>query len=196
MEGLRQQKDGLRARMRRIRNSISSDERMRLADDIQANLFRLPQVAGVETILLFYSFGSEVPTAGMIQRLLDTGTRVLLPFLEGSDMRAAELRPGESLAATTYGPKEPSQRVPVDPAEVDTVITPGLAFDAQGYRLGYGGGHYDRYLRRLRRDSFRVGIAFHLQVVSSVPHGPEDQPLDFVVTDQETIDCRLHPNTG
>lgn len=196
MEDLRRQKDALRARMRGIRISIAPDERIRLAGDIQANLFRLPQVAEAGTVLLFYSFGSEVPTAGMIQRLLDAGTRVLLPFLEGTDMGAAELRPGESLAATTYGPKEPSRRVPVDPAEVDTVIAPGLAFDAHGYRLGYGGGHYDRYLMRLRPDSFRVGIAFHLQLVPSVPHGPEDQPLDFVVTDQETIDCRLYPDTG
>jgi len=196
MEDLLRQKDALRARMRGIRSSISPEERIRLAGEIQANLFRLPQVAEAGTILLFYSFGSEVPTAEMIQRILDSGTRVLLPFVEGPDMDAAELRPGDSLAATAYGPKEPSSRVPVDPAEVDTVITPGLAFDTHGYRLGYGGGHYDRYLVRLRQESFRVGIAFHLQLVPSVPHGPEDQPLDFVVTEHETIDCRLHREAG
>lgn len=195
MEDVRQQKDALRARMRGIRRSISPEERIRLAGYIQAHLFGLREVAEAETILLFYSFGSEVPTAGMIQRLLDAGTRVLLPFLESSDMGAAELRPGDSLAATTYGPKEPSNRVAVDPAEVDVVITPGLAFDRQGFRLGYGGGNYDRFLSRLRRGSCRVGIAFHLQLVPSVPHGPGDQRLDFVVTDQETIDCR-RPDTA
>src|SRR6266508_1552638 len=98
----------------------------------------------------------------------------------------------DTWGGSDLGPKEPFSRVPVDPAEVDTVITPGLAFDTHGYRLGYGGGHYDRYLVRLRQESFRVGIAFHLQLVPSVPHGPEDQPLDFVVTEQETIDCSLH----
>jgi 5-formyltetrahydrofolate cyclo-ligase len=192
MESLRRQKETMRARILDIRDSLSPADRLRMAGEIQANLFRLPQVGEAGTILLFYSFGSEVPTTGTIQRLLDSGVRVLLPFLQGSDIDAAELRPGDSLAASTYGPKEPSNRVAVDPSEVDAVITPGLAFDAQGYRLGYGGGHYDRYLARLRPDSTRVGIAFHLQLVPSVPHGREDQRLDLVVTEVETIDCNRH----
>jgi 5-formyltetrahydrofolate cyclo-ligase len=192
MESLRRQKEAMRARIRDIRDSLSPADRLRMAGEIQANLFRLPQVGEAGTILLFYSFGSEVPTTGTIQRLLDSGVRVLLPFLQGSDIDAAELRPGDSLAASTYGPKEPSNRVAVDSSEVDAVITPGLAFDAQGYRLGYGGGHYDRYLARLRPDSTRVGIAFHLQLVPSVPHGREDQRLDLVVTEVETIDCNRH----
>lgn len=182
--------------MRAIRTSISPEERIRLAGEIRVNLSRLPEVTQAGTILLFYSFGSEVPTAAMIQGLLDAGTRVLLPFLEGPDMGAAELRPGASLAATTYGPKEPSNRVPVDPADVDVVIAPGLAFDAHGYRLGYGGGHYDRYLMGLRPESLRVGIGFHLQLVPAVPHGPLDQPLDVVVTEREIVDCRLRPSTS
>jgi 5-formyltetrahydrofolate cyclo-ligase len=192
MESLRRQKEAMRARMRDIRDSLSPADRLRLAGEIQANLFRLPQVGEAGTILLFYSFGSEVPTTGTIQRLLDSGVRVLMPFLQGSDIDAAELRPGDSLAASTYGPKEPSNRVAVDPNEVDAVITPGLAFDSHGYRLGYGGGHYDRYLARLRPDSSRVGIAFHVQLVPSVPHGREDQQLDIVVTEVETIDCNRH----
>jgi 5-formyltetrahydrofolate cyclo-ligase len=177
--------------MRGIRSEIGAEERVALAADIQANLFRLPQVKEAQTILVFYSFGSEVPTAGIVQRFLDSGTRVLLPFLTDREMEAAELRPGDSLASTTYGPKEPNDRVPVDPTHVDAVIAPGLAFDARGYRLGYGGGHYDRYLSRLPRDSCRVGIAFHVQVVPAVPHGRGDQRLDYVVTEHETIDCRV-----
>lgn len=180
--------------MRSLRSSLSPEERLRQGSLIQENVFRLPQMGSAATVLLFYSFGSEVPTAGMIQRLLDEGVRVLLPFLEGSDMDAAELRPGDLLAATTYGPREPSQRVAVDPVGVDVVIAPGLAFDALGYRLGYGGGHYDRYLSRLRSETLRVGIAFHLQLVPSVPHGPDDQRLDLVVTEREIIDCRGHPD--
>jgi 5-formyltetrahydrofolate cyclo-ligase len=176
--------------MRGVRSSIPPHERLGLATAIEVNLFRLPQVSDARTVLLFYSFGAEVPTAGIIQRLLDSGMRVLLPFLDDRTMDAAELRSDDALVATTYGPKEPVNRIPVDPADVDAVIAPGLAFDAKGYRLGYGGGHYDRYLSRLRRDSCRVGIAFHLQIVPRVPHGTRDQRLDFVVTERETIDCR------
>lgn len=195
-DDLRQRKAALRLRMRGIRNTIPAEERIRLAGDIEANLFELPPIEEAGTILLFYSFGSEVPTARILQRLMDGGKRVLLPFLSGPRMEATELRPGDSLVATAYGPKEPASRAPVDAETIDAVISPGLAFDREGYRLGYGGGYYDGYLARLRRGSPRVGIAFHLQLLPAVPHGPDDQALDFVVTERETIDCRLGREAG
>jgi 5-formyltetrahydrofolate cyclo-ligase len=195
-DDLREQKAALRARMRARRDSIPVEERVRLAGVIEANLFRLPQIKEARAILLFHSFGSEVPTAGMIERLLQEKKRVFLPFLAGPNMEAAELRPGDSLRATTYGPKEPAGRMPADPGTIDAVIAPGLAFDRRGYRLGYGGGHYDRFLARLRAGSPRVGIGFHVQLVPRVPHSPRDQTLDFLVTERETIDCRVRRNAG
>ena len=158
-----------------------------MAKHVEERLFLLPAVQEAATVMVFYSFGSEVPTQGIIRRLLAEGRRVLLPFMEGPEMHAAELRPGDRLSETAYGPKEPSRRVPVDPMEVDVVIAPGLAFDRSGFRIGYGGGNYDRYLARLGAHATRVGVAFHLQVMGSVPHGPADEPVDVVVTDRETI---------
>jgi 5-formyltetrahydrofolate cyclo-ligase len=89
-----------------------------------------------------------------------------------------------------YGPKEPRRRIPVDPAEVDVVITPGLAFDRSGRRLGYGGGHYDRYLARLGPEAVRIGIGFSVQLVDEVPAHAGDQRLNLVVTDLGVIECR------
>lgn len=179
----------LRSEMRAARDAIPAEERLRLGEEVAERLFGLPAVTGTGTVLLFYSFGSEVPTARIIQRLIDTGHRVLLPYLDSSKMEAAELGPGDSLVTTAYGAKEPAKRVPVEPSEVTTVVAPGLAFDPRGYRLGYGAGHYDRYLSRLSRRATRIGIGFHNQVVPAVPHGPADQRLDMVVTDRETIVC-------
>jgi len=73
---------------------------------------------------------------------------------------------------------------------VDVVVTPGLAFDREGNRLGYGGGYYDRYLQRMGRAAARVGIAFSLQIVDRVPAEPGDQRVDVIVTDQEVLDLR------
>jgi 5-formyltetrahydrofolate cyclo-ligase len=70
------------------------------------------------------------------------------------------------------------------------VVTPGLAFDRHGRRLGYGGGHYDRYLARLGPRAVRVGIAFSIQVIEDVPAAPEDERVHVVVTDAGVIDCR------
>ena len=139
MDRLAEAKATLRARMRAVRGAIPPDERALLADRIEARLRDLPEVSRARTVLLFYSFGSEVPTSAIARRLLDQGQRVLLPFLEASTMEAAELRSDQPPVTTTYGPKEPPERVPVDPSEVDVVLTPGLGFDRDGCRIGYGG---------------------------------------------------------
>ncbi|MGH9169121.1 MAG: 5-formyltetrahydrofolate cyclo-ligase, partial [Acidimicrobiia bacterium] len=93
--------------MRRRRQAVPAAERERLAGRIEETLFTLPEVAAAGSILLFYSFGSEVATAGMAERVLTEGKRLLLPYLEDQVMKAAEVRPGDRLVPTGYGPKEP-----------------------------------------------------------------------------------------
>jgi 5-formyltetrahydrofolate cyclo-ligase len=80
--------------------------------------------------------------------------------------------------------------VAVDPGEVDVVVTPGLAFDRAGRRLGYGGGHYDRFLDRVEPRALRVGIGFSSQLAEEVPAGPRDRRVQLLVTDAGVIDCR------
>jgi len=185
------EKAALRERMRRARAAIPPERRILLAGRIEAHLFALPQIARARTVVLFYSFGTEVPTAEMLERLTVEGHRLLLPYLtDAGGMEAAEVLPGHSLVRSAYGPKEPLHRVAVDPAEVDVVVTPGLAFDRTGHRLGYGGGYYDRYLGRLEPHAVRVGIGFAVQLVPEVPSGPGDQRVDLVVTDEDVVDCR------
>ena len=190
MEDLSERKAALRAQMRGTRAAIPPGERARLARAVEDRLFELPEMGRSHTVLLFSSFGSEVPTEAIRRRLAGEGRRVLLPFLRQGEMEAAEHRSGDELVTTAYGPKEPPDPVPLDPREVDVAIAPGLAFDRHGYRMGYGGGHYDRYLIRLGASATTVGIGFHVQLVEEVPHGPDDVPLHFVVTDLETVACR------
>jgi 5-formyltetrahydrofolate cyclo-ligase len=188
--GLAERKAAMRRRMRRVRAEIPPSERERLSALIEEALFALPEVARARTLLIFYSFGSEVATRDMIGRALGAGIRVLLPYLVDGRMEAAQVRPGEELTPTAYGPHEPARAVPVDPGEVDVVVTPGLAFDRAGRRLGYGGAHYDRFLDRLGTDAVRVGIAFSAQLADEVPAGPSDRPVQVVVTEAGAIDCR------
>src|SRR2546422_4493522 len=157
MDSLARRKAALRARMRRMRVAISPEERAALAERAMSRLFDVPALQSARTVLSFSSFGSELPTDGIQRRLHDEGRRVLLPFLEGHDIEAADVVAGDALVATDYGPTEPAERVAVDPSEVDVVLVPALAFDRLGYRVGYGGGHYDRYLARLRPRAVRVG---------------------------------------
>ena len=190
MDSLARRKAALRSRMRRLRVAIPPQERAASAERVMSRLFDVPALQAARTVLSFSSFGSEVPTEGIVRRLHDEGRRVFLPFVEGHDIEAAEAPAGDSLVATDYGPMEPAERVAVHPSEIDVVLVPALAFDRLGYRVGYGGGHYDRYLARVGTGAVRVGIAFHAQLVPAVPHGVEDEPVDVVVTETETVDCR------
>lgn len=188
-EGLNQDKAALRERMRAIRRGIAPAGRTRLAEEAARRLAELPELSKARLVMVFASFGAEISTEPAIARLAGRGRRLLLPYLVEGSMDAAEFDPGEPLEATAYGPKEPARRVAADPSAIDLVVVPGLAFDRAGHRLGYGGGHYDRYLGRLRHDALRVGICFHAQLVDLVPHGPADRRVHVVVTDREAIDC-------
>jgi 5-formyltetrahydrofolate cyclo-ligase len=187
---LKKEKVVLREEMRRRRQDIPAEERERLASRIEDALFALPEVAAAGTILLFYSFGTEVATAGMAERVLKEGKRLLLPYLENQVMGAAEVRPGDQLMPTGYGPKEPVRRIAVNPEDVDVVVAPGLAYDRRGHRLGYGAGYYDLYLSRLNSRAARIGVAYSVQVVDRVPVGPKDAAVDLLVTDRGSFDCR------
>jgi len=182
-----EEKDALRERMRGARAAIPPEERAARGARVEARLLTLPELGDARTVLLFYSFGTEIPTAVLARRLLARGYRVLLPYLTGDAMEAAEVRPGMPLEATDYGPKEPADRIAVDPERIDVVVTPGLAFDRSGHRLGYGGGYYDRYLSRLQAHAARVGIGFAEQVLDHVPAEVSDEPVDVIVTDESVI---------
>jgi 5-formyltetrahydrofolate cyclo-ligase len=184
---LAERKARLRERMRRTRAAIPDADRERLATQVADRLFTIPEIREARTVMLFASFGSEIPTASILDRLDAAGVTVLLPFVADGELGAARYRPGDPTTPSRYGPPEPAARVSVDPGQIDLVLLPGLAFDRRGRRLGYGGAHYDRYVGRLRGPALRVGLAFHQQLLDEVPAGVGDEPVDMVVTDREVI---------
>lgn len=186
---LPERKAMLRDRIRALRRAIPPGERVERSAAAAGRLLGVAALAEAPTILVFASFGSEISTTDIVDRLVSAGRRVLLPYLAGPDMRVAEFRPGDRLVETDYGPREPPSRLAVDPAEVDAVVVPGLAFDRQGHRLGYGGGYFDRFLALVSTRAHRVGLCFDEQLVDDVPHGPSDQRVDLVVTDRQTVIC-------
>jgi len=104
--------------------------------------------------------------------------------------------PGDELAETTWGIREPLASSPeVFP---DVVLVPLLVFDAAGYRLGYGGGFYDRTLASLRRRKpmIAVGLAYDEQRIDAVPHCDYDERLDWVLTPSGPLRCNPSPRTS
>jgi 5-formyltetrahydrofolate cyclo-ligase len=189
-EELREEKRAMRARMVALREAIPAPDRERMSEAAAQRLFAVPALSSAMNVLAFAAFGSEIATAGVIRRLHAEGRRVLLPRLRDGEMAATEFPPGQELASGAFGIGEPFGDGEVGPEEIDAVIAPGLAFDRDGYRLGYGRGYFDRYLGKLREGAVTIGFAFHEQVIECIPRGPRDLPVDIVITDRETISRR------
>ena len=139
-----------------------------------------------EIVSGFFPFKNEITTLPLLAKLASEGWTTALPVVTGE---------GEALRFRAWMPGEPTRPgvwdipIPVDAAaEVhpDVLLVPMLAFDRRGYRLGYGGGYYDRTLAVLRalKPITAIGIAYSGQEIAEVPNGSWDEPLDWIVTER------------
>jgi 5-formyltetrahydrofolate cyclo-ligase len=139
----------------------------------------------------FIPYKSEITTIPLLNRLAREGWRTALPVV---------IAPEQPLVFRAWAPGEPlvpgAWDIPIPPESAeevlpDALLVPMLAFDGRGFRLGYGGGFYDRSLEKLRalKKVAAIGVAYHAQMVDEVPRGPHDAPLDYVMTEQETLAC-------
>ena len=132
----------------------------------------------------FSSINDEIDVGPLLSRLSGEGYGLALPVISGNGqplvMRA--WKPGETLQKKTWGIAEPLSSAPV--VHPDVVLVPLLAFDDEGYRLGYGGGFYDRTLVELRaiKPIVAIGVAYDEQRVDAVPRGRYDEPVDWMLT--------------
>lgn len=184
---LRAEKDALRARMRELRDAIPDSERAERGLAVAERVLRA--VESRRLVFIFLSFGSEVPTDPICERLAAAGHALAVPHIDGGELTPVGYEPQEATTSAVWGIREPAVLRPIDPDEIDAVVAPGLAFGRDGFRVGYGGGFYDRLLRRCRPDVLRAGICFQEQAVPEVPHDPNDEPLYLILTDTETIAC-------
>lgn len=185
-------KKQLRRELRAKRDALPSSARLAAARSIEARLAYLPRVEVASVAHCYVGIGSEVATMPLIRGMLGRGQRVLAPRVQGPDkLEHLELTDLDSLVDGPMGLREPDANTAtrVDLGEVDAMLVPGLGFDRRGFRLGYGGGYYDRTLAELRghRRALVVGIAFDLQLVDELPREAHDQPVDVLVTETQTI---------
>lgn len=188
---LKKQKASVRVQMTAIRDAIPEVDRARKSALVAERLE--PLLEGRDTVMIFLSFRSEISTEAIADRLVGAGHGLALPQIVRPEPEALKeimpvaWSPGEPLVAAEFGIELPADLRPIPAQSIDAVLIPGLAFDRGGYRVGYGGGFYDRFLPTLLPGVPRIGIAFHEQVVSEVPHGSIDAPLDLLVTDAEVL---------
>ncbi len=167
--------------------SIDGDERSSLQARLIEGVAGLPGYAEAGTVLLYVNaFPEELNTRPLLAGAIGVGKRLICPRVDPVDHRLRLLQidsPTADLVPGTLGILEPrAGRPEVEPGEVDWVLVPGLAFDERCFRLGRGGGFYDRLLPTLRPEIPRWALGFDCQLVPELPVEPHDIPVDGVVT--------------
>ncbi|MEG1857803.1 MAG: 5-formyltetrahydrofolate cyclo-ligase, partial [Pseudoflavonifractor sp.] len=148
-----------------------------------ARFLALPQLAAADSVLLYCGMGTEPDTGRLIPLLLAQGKRVALPrCLPEHGMEARLVSAETVLVRHPYGMLEPGEDCPtVLKGELGLILVPGLCFDGAGYRLGQGGGYYDRYLADFCGST--VGLCRRFLLQNRVPRDPLDLPVDVVLTE-------------
>ncbi len=153
------------------------------APQLLARFLALPQVEAADAVMLFYGVGRELDTTPLISALLTGGKRVALPVcLPHRGMEARTITGGERLSPNRFGIPEPDGACPaISREEIDVVLVPHLLCDRAGYRLGRGGGYYDRWLAGYR--GLTVAICPVERLVDALPREPHDRPVQLVLSD-------------
>lgn len=184
-------KKALRQAMRALRRHLfdsTPDAPARAARRLPVSRFGRFSVVGA-----YCAQGTELDPGPVLQAILDLDperTQAALPIAAAKNqpLQFRLWRPGDPMTPDAYGIPSPMASAPL--LAPNLMLTPVLAFDRQGGRLGQGGGHYDRTLAALRRDRpvFVLGVAFAGQEIDHVPVGPHDQRLDAIVTETAYIE--------
>jgi 5-formyltetrahydrofolate cyclo-ligase len=165
--------------------AVPAEARRIQADLLSRRFASLPGLEAAGTILLYLSaFPEEVPTRGLCDQARAMGKRILLPRIARRPRRLQLFEVADldsDLEAGVMGISEPRRDLPELPPEaVDWALIPGLAFDLDGYRLGRGGGYYDRLIPRFRADAVCWAFGFDCQLAEELPREPHDAPLNGV----------------
>jgi 5-formyltetrahydrofolate cyclo-ligase len=189
-DGLKRAKREVRRRVLARRDAIDPEVRERAAARVTERVLALPEIAGATTVLAFSPFGSELPMLPLIEALVGRGVQVGLPVITGPDIDARAWRPGDPTTETSFGAEEPADGATIEPSAIDVILTPAVAVDRTGRRVGYGGGFYDRFLLRTRADAVRIAVILAEQLVDDdLPAGAFDLRVDAIVTPDELIRC-------
>jgi 5-formyltetrahydrofolate cyclo-ligase len=186
-------KKALRQHLLEQRAALTREQVAALSRGVMENLRALPLWSSLEEALLYAPIRNEVDTWPLLEELWEREIRVLLPRCRRcapGEMEWAPTTCSNDLAPGMYAVPEPDPRTcqPVDSLQPDLIVLPGVAFDRHGYRLGYGGGFYDRFLSLpgLSRAA-TIGLAFSFQLVENLPRDPWDRPVTIVITEQEIV---------
>lgn len=182
-------KNQLKEKILEKRNSLSKEEIIEKSEKIEDTLFNLEQYKKSKTAMFFVSFNSEVHTPDMIIKALKDKI-VIIPKVVQNEIEPSVIIDFDNLIPSgKFGILEPIELMKIAYKNIDLVLVPGIAFDREGHRIGYGFGCYDRFLKKVLK-AVKIGLCFDFQVIDGIPKEEHDVPVDFIITEKRIIDCK------
>ncbi len=189
--GIVAEKQILRRRILDLRDDLTPQtierESLKIAEAVTA----LPEYENARVIASYIAKGSEVQSQPLIKRALAGGKKVLVPITQrdSRELLFSEIPSLHSVSEGTFGILEPNprDRKLKHISNADIIIVPGIVWDLQGYRIGWGRGYFDTALSRIRTDALSVGFSFDIQLVEEVPREQFDLPVKMLVTENRVV---------
>lgn len=162
---------------------------------LQRAFLALPQFNRAKVIALYASVHCEVQTAAVASEALRAGKTLLYPAVVGADLEFRRVDELSELVPGRFGIPEPAGK-PHDVMEADIIVVPGVAFDLEGRRIGYGKGFYDRSLHLLEGSGKLVAFCYDFQLVEEIAGEPHDVTMDLVVTELRVVRVNKNISEG
>ncbi|MCZ7407683.1 5-formyltetrahydrofolate cyclo-ligase [Parvimonas micra] len=163
---------------------ISDKDRKSFEEILYKKLFENENFKNANCIALTIPFGTEINTYPIIEKLLKDGKTACSPICEKESRKMTfyKINSLDELIEGYYGIKTPPkiEENIIKKDEIDLILVPGVGFDKNNYRIGFGGGYYDRYLKDFK--GYTISLAFKEQIVEKVPTNEFDLPVDLVIT--------------
>ena len=182
----------IREEILKKRSQLSKEEHKEKSRELIDKLTNSCYYNNAKTIMTFISFSDEVDTHEFIKQAIKDGKTVTVPvtFPKTKELKPSIVKDFNELEPGYYNiltPKKEYIRY-IEPKEIDLVIVPSVAYDREGYRVGYGGGYYDRFLAPLEVNT--IGISFDMQLIDRAPRDQYDIAVEYICTEKEFFKCK------
>ncbi|PIU82979.1 MAG: 5-formyltetrahydrofolate cyclo-ligase [Elusimicrobia bacterium CG06_land_8_20_14_3_00_38_11] len=177
-------KNKIRKKIIEIRKGLDSKTVDSNSRKILKKLFRMEEFRRAKKVMFYSSFGNEVSTEKMIEKSLKLKKQVFLPKILKGKIVPVQIENLKELVLGKFGILEPkvTMECRLRPADFDVIIVPGVAFDKNCNRIGFGKGYFDRFLKTQKAK--KIGLAHSFQIVKKIPAGKFDVPMDLVITEK------------
>ena len=183
-----EEKELLRARMRQLRETMDELDVREKSDAITEKLVNLSEYEAANTVMFYMGVNKEVHTDTAINNALAASKKVVVPVSDMDNGRIipTKLRSLDKMKPGAFGIPEPQEAEEVKEEEIELVIMPGLAFDEEGNRIGYGLGFYDRFLKKINAE--KIALSYEWQIVDKIRADEHDVRMSKIITEERAIE--------